>query len=75
MVVNNAILLNCAVSSENISESINFKTENGFHLKVNACIFRRNENRTGKPLHSRHFMSWGNPVVKDLSAVFLIVPN
>ena len=48
MVVDNAILQNHAVSSENISESINFKTENSFYLKVNVGIFRRNENRTGK---------------------------
>jgi hypothetical protein len=33
-------LLNCAVSSEDISESIKIKTENGFHLKVNVCKFR-----------------------------------
>jgi len=39
-VVDNAILLNYAVSSENISESIKIKTENGFHLKVNVCKFR-----------------------------------
>ena len=39
-VVDNAILLNCAVSSENISESIKIKTENGFYLKVNVCKFR-----------------------------------
>ena len=39
-VVGNAILLNYAVSSENISESIKIKTENGFHLKVNVCKFR-----------------------------------
>ena len=50
--VDNAILLNYAVSSENISERIKIKTENGFHLKVNVGIFRRNENRlpkTGAP--------------------------
>ena len=40
MVVGNAILLNYAVSSENISESIKIKTENSFHLKVNVCKFR-----------------------------------
>jgi hypothetical protein len=39
-VVDNANLLNYAVSSENISESIKIKTENGFHLKVNVCKFR-----------------------------------
>ena len=33
---NNTILLNYAVSSENISERIKIKTENGFHLKVNV---------------------------------------
>ena len=38
-VVDNAILLNYAVSSENISESIKIKTENGFYLKVNVCKF------------------------------------
>ena len=36
-VAGNAILLNCAVSSENISESINIKREFGFHLKRNFC--------------------------------------
>ena len=35
-VVDNAILLNYAVSSENISESIKNKTENGFYLKRNV---------------------------------------
>ena len=39
-VADNAILLNYAVSSENISERIKIKTENGFHLKVNVCNFR-----------------------------------
>ena len=48
MVVDNAILLNYAVSSESISERIKIQTENGFYLKQNVCIFRRNENRTGK---------------------------
>ncbi len=48
MVVDNAILLNYAVSSENISESIKIKTENGFHLKRNVCEFRRNKNRPEK---------------------------
>ena len=37
MVVDNAILLNYAVSSENISERIKIKTENGFHLK-HKCL-------------------------------------
>ena len=52
MVVDNAILQNYAVPSENISERIKIKTENGFYLKVNVGIFRRNENRlpkTGAP--------------------------
>ena len=35
-VADNAILLNYAVSSENISESIKIKTENLFYLKVNV---------------------------------------
>jgi hypothetical protein len=48
MVVDNAILMNIAVSSENIYNSIKIQTENGFYLKVNVGIFRRNENRTGK---------------------------
>ena len=39
-VVDNAILLNYAVSSENISESIKIKREFGFLLKVNVCKFR-----------------------------------
>ena len=39
-VVDNAILLNYAVSSENISERIKIQTENGFYLKVNVCKFR-----------------------------------
>ena len=54
MVVDNAILLNCAVSSENISESIKIKTENGFYLKRNVGIFRRNKNRPEKQSHRRH---------------------
>ena len=52
-VVDNAILLNYAVSSENISESIKSKTENGFHPKANVCIFRRNKNRPEIQSHSR----------------------
>ena len=40
MVVDNAILLNYAVSSENISERIKIQTENGFYLKRNVCKFR-----------------------------------
>ena len=47
-VVDNAILQNYAVSSENISESIKIKTENSFHLKVIVGIFRRNKIRPGK---------------------------
>ena len=39
-VAGNAILLNYAVSSENISESIKIKTENSFHPKRNVCKFR-----------------------------------
>ena len=39
-VVDNAILLNYAVSPENISKSIKVKTENGFFLKRNVCKFR-----------------------------------
>ena len=37
MVADNAILLNYAVSSENISENIKIKTENSIHLKRNFC--------------------------------------
>ena len=48
MVADNAILLNYAVSSENISEGIKIKTENGFYLKVNVCKFSRNKSRSGK---------------------------
>ena len=40
MVVDNAILLNDTVASENISESIKIKTENSFHLKRNVYKFR-----------------------------------
>ena len=40
MVAGNAILLNYAVSPENISGRIKIKTENGFHLKRNVCEFR-----------------------------------
>ena len=40
-VADKAILLNYAVSSENISESIKIKTENGFHLKRNVGIFHK----------------------------------
>ena len=55
MVVDNAILQNHAVSSENISERIKIKIENGFHLKRNVCKFRRNKKRPGKQSHRRHF--------------------
>ena len=75
MVVGNAILLNYAVSTENISKSIKIKIENGFHLKVNVCKFRWDKIRPEKQSHRRHFMGWGNLSAKDLSAVFLIVPN
>ena len=44
-VAGNAILLNYAVSSENISESIKIQTENGFQLKVIVCKFRWNKIR------------------------------
>ena len=54
MVVDNTILLNIVVSSENISESIKVKTENGFHLKANVCKFRRNKKRIEKQSHRRH---------------------
>jgi hypothetical protein len=47
-VVGNAILLNYAVSSGNISERIKIQTENGFHLKRNVCKFRRNKKRIEK---------------------------
>ena len=52
-VVDNAILLNYAVSSENISESIKIKREFGFYLKVNVGIFRRNKRRPEKQSHRR----------------------
>ena len=45
MVVDNTILLNIDVSSENISERIKIQTENEFHLKANVCKFRRNKKR------------------------------
>ena len=54
-VVDNAILLNYAVSSENISESIKIKTENWFNLKVNVCIFHRKKNSPDKISNQRHF--------------------
>ena len=47
-VVDNAILLNYAVSPENISKRIKIQTENSCHLKRNVCKFRRNEKRTEK---------------------------
>ncbi|MBQ7393516.1 MAG: hypothetical protein IJV89_04105, partial [Lentisphaeria bacterium] len=53
-VADNAILLNYAVSSENIFERIKTKTENSFYLKVNVGIFRRNKRRPGKQSHYRH---------------------
>ena len=31
--------------------------------------------RPGKQSHRRHFMGWGNLSAKELSAVFLFVPN
>ena len=54
MVVDNAILQNHAVSSENISERIKIQTENDFPLKRNVCIFRRNENCIEKYSHRRY---------------------
>ena len=48
MVVDNAILLNYAVSLENISKRIKIKIEFDFYLKVNVGIFRRNERRPEK---------------------------
>ena len=42
-VVDNAVLQKCCISSENISKRIKTKTENGFHLKRNVCIFCRND--------------------------------
>ena len=42
-VVDNASLLNYAVSSENISERMKIKIENGFHLKQNVGIFNRRQ--------------------------------
>ena len=56
MVVDNASLLNHAVSSENISESIKIKTENGFYLKVNVGFFRRNKNRPEKTVAPQTFI-------------------
>ena len=55
-VVSNAILLNYAVSSENISERIKIKTENGFYLKRNVGIFRRNKNCPGKTVAPQTFI-------------------
>jgi hypothetical protein len=54
-VVDNANLLNYAVSSENISERIKIQTENVLHLKANVGIFRRNKKRPEKQSHRRHF--------------------
>ena len=59
MVADNAILLNYAVSSENISESIKIKTENGFYLKVNVGIFRRNKRHPEKQSHRRQLFESG----------------
>ena len=53
MVTDNAILLNYTVSSGNISDCSKIQTENGFHLKVNVCNFRRNEKRIEKQSHRR----------------------
>ena len=47
-VVNNAIVRDYTVPSENISERIKIKTENSFHLKINVCKFRWNKSRPGK---------------------------
>ena len=58
-VVDNAILLNHAVSSENISKCIKSKTENGFYLKVNVGIFRRNKRRPEKQSHRRQLFESG----------------
>ena len=53
-IVDNAILQNHAVSSENISNCIKIQTENDFHLKRNVCKFRRNKKRIEKQSHRRH---------------------
>jgi hypothetical protein len=53
-------LLNIVVSSENISESIKIKTENGFHLKRNVCKFHRNKSRPGKGTNYKHRFNYFN---------------
>ena len=54
-VVDNAILLNYAVSSENISDESKGMNRDDFEQKVNVGIFRRNKKRPEKQSHRRHF--------------------
>ena len=55
-VADNASLQNCAVSSENISKRIKFKTENLFYLKVNVRYSDRNELFTPKIVAPQTFV-------------------
>ena len=55
-VVDNAILQNYAVSSENISKRIKFKTENLFYLEVNVRYSDRNEIFTPKIVAPQTFV-------------------
>ena len=59
LIADNAILLNISYSSENISDSIKIKTENGFYLKQNVCKFSRNKSRSGKQSHRRQLFKSG----------------
>ncbi|MBQ7396181.1 MAG: GNAT family N-acetyltransferase [Lentisphaeria bacterium] len=43
-----------ADNAENVSRCVKSKIENGFHLKRNVCIFRRNKSSTEKQSHRRH---------------------
>ena len=52
-VADNAILLNYAISSENISDCPKIQTENGFHLKQNVGIFRSILEQMGKKEQSK----------------------
>ena len=72
-VADNTILRNYAVPSENISKRIKTKTENGFYLKRNVCIFRRNKSRPGKQSHRRQlYLYHNNKMINKLIAPRII---
>ena len=58
-VVDNVILLNYAVSSENISDESKGMNRDDLEQKVNVGIFRRNKKRPEKQSHRRHLFKSG----------------